>query len=48
VDGLNKKGDDPLTLRRIHAERDLAHFAKSACGFEALKNKMYRAYRTDL
>jgi peptidoglycan/xylan/chitin deacetylase (PgdA/CDA1 family) len=38
--GLNKRGDDPLTLRRIHTERDLAHFAKSACGIEELKNKM--------
>jgi len=46
VGGLNKRGDDPLTLRRIHAERDLLHFAKSACGFEELKNKMYRTYRT--
>jgi peptidoglycan/xylan/chitin deacetylase (PgdA/CDA1 family) len=43
--GLNKSGDDPLTLRRIHAERDLTHFAKSACGLEELKSKMYRAYR---
>jgi peptidoglycan/xylan/chitin deacetylase (PgdA/CDA1 family) len=40
VAGLNKRGDDPLTLRRIHAERDLAHFAKSACGLNELKSKM--------
>jgi peptidoglycan/xylan/chitin deacetylase (PgdA/CDA1 family) len=40
VGGLNKRGDDPLTLRRIHAERDLAHFAQSASGFEELKSKM--------
>jgi len=38
--GLNKRGDDPLTLRRIHTERDLAHFAKSVCGLEELKSKM--------
>ena len=37
--GLNKRGDDPLTLRRIPAERDLAHFAQSACGFEELKSR---------
>ena len=48
VSGLNKRGDDPLTLRRIHAERDLAHFAQSASGFEELKSKLNRAYRTDL
>jgi peptidoglycan/xylan/chitin deacetylase (PgdA/CDA1 family) len=39
VSGLNKRGDDPLTLRRIHAEHDLAHFAQSASGFEELKNR---------
>jgi peptidoglycan/xylan/chitin deacetylase (PgdA/CDA1 family) len=38
--GLNKRGDDPLTLRRIHTERDIAHFAKSACGLEELKSKV--------
>ena len=46
VGGLNKRGADPLTLRRIHTERDLAHFAQSASGFEELKSKMNRAYRT--
>lgn len=39
VSGLNKRGDDPLTLHRIHTERDLAHFLQSTCGFEQLKNK---------
>ena len=39
VSGLNKRGDDPLTLRRIHTERDLAHFIQSTSGFEQLKNK---------
>jgi len=40
VGGLNKRGDDPLTLRRIHTERDLAHFVQSTSGFEQLKNDM--------
>ena len=39
VGGLNKRGDDPLTLRRIHTEGDGAHFAQSASGFEELKNR---------
>ncbi|MFN0085101.1 MAG: polysaccharide deacetylase family protein [Blastocatellia bacterium] len=39
VSGLNKRGDDPLRLHRIHTERDLAHFLQSTCGFEQLKNK---------
>jgi hypothetical protein len=37
-----------LTLSRIHAERDLAHFARGACSLEELKSKMYRTFRTDL
>jgi peptidoglycan/xylan/chitin deacetylase (PgdA/CDA1 family) len=48
VSGLNKRGDDPLTLRRIHTERDLAHFAQSASGFEELKSKMNRTYRAHM
>jgi peptidoglycan/xylan/chitin deacetylase (PgdA/CDA1 family) len=48
VSGLNKRGDDPLRLRRIHTERDLAHFAQSASGFEELKSKMNRAYRVHM
>jgi peptidoglycan/xylan/chitin deacetylase (PgdA/CDA1 family) len=48
VSGLNKKGDDPLTLRRIHTESDLAHFAQSASGFEELKSKMNRTYRAHM
>ncbi len=39
VSGLNKRGDDPLTLRRIHTERDLAHFLQSTSGFEQMKEK---------
>ncbi|MGH9936390.1 MAG: polysaccharide deacetylase family protein, partial [Blastocatellia bacterium] len=38
VSGFNQRGDDPLTLRRIHTERDLAHFLQSTSGFEQLKN----------
>ncbi|MDX2031941.1 MAG: polysaccharide deacetylase family protein [Blastocatellia bacterium] len=39
VSGLNRRGDDPLTLHRIHTEHDLAHFLQSTCGFEQLKNR---------
>ena len=42
VSGLNKKGDDPLRLRRIHTEPDLTRFAQSASGFEELKSKARR------
>jgi peptidoglycan/xylan/chitin deacetylase (PgdA/CDA1 family) len=42
VGGLNKRGVDPLTLRRIHAELDGAHFVQSASGFEELKNRARR------
>ncbi len=42
VGGLNKRGDDPLTLRRIHTERDLAHFLQSTSGFEQLKDSVRR------
>ncbi len=45
MSGLNKKGDDPLRLRRIHTERDLTHFAQSVCGFEELKNRARRIGR---
>jgi peptidoglycan/xylan/chitin deacetylase (PgdA/CDA1 family) len=40
VSGLNKRGDDPLRLRRIHTERDLTRFAQSTSGFEVLRRKM--------
>jgi peptidoglycan/xylan/chitin deacetylase (PgdA/CDA1 family) len=40
VNGLNQRGDDPLTLRRIHTERDFAHFLQRTSGFEQLKNHM--------
>ncbi|HZF39326.1 MAG TPA: polysaccharide deacetylase family protein [Blastocatellia bacterium] len=45
--GLNKRGDDPLALRRIHAERDNAHFAQSVSGFEELKNRARRWSRIE-
>jgi len=34
VNGLIQRGDDPLTLRRVHTERDFAHFLQSTSGFE--------------
>ncbi len=40
VSGLNKLGDNPLTLRRVHTERDHAHFLQSTSGFEQLKNQV--------
>jgi peptidoglycan/xylan/chitin deacetylase (PgdA/CDA1 family) len=38
ISGLNQRGDDPLTLRRIHTECDLPHFVQSTSGFENLKS----------
>jgi peptidoglycan/xylan/chitin deacetylase (PgdA/CDA1 family) len=43
--GLNERGSYPLTLRRIHAEHDLAHFVQGASGFEQVKNKLRRSAR---
>jgi peptidoglycan/xylan/chitin deacetylase (PgdA/CDA1 family) len=40
--GLNKRGDDPFSLRRIHTERDLAHFQQAVSGFEQMKEEMRR------
>ncbi|HWQ34824.1 MAG TPA: polysaccharide deacetylase family protein [Blastocatellia bacterium] len=37
--GLNDARSDLLALRRVHSERDLAHFVQSTCGFEQLKNR---------
>lgn len=39
IEGLNKKGDDPITLRRIHTEHDISRFIQSTCGFEVIKLK---------
>ncbi|HEX8118701.1 MAG TPA: polysaccharide deacetylase family protein, partial [Pyrinomonadaceae bacterium] len=41
VPGLNdRRGADPLTLRRVAAETDLPHFVQSTSGFEHLKNRL--------
>ncbi|HKQ80556.1 MAG TPA: polysaccharide deacetylase family protein [Blastocatellia bacterium] len=32
--GLNNRGSDPLALRRIHSEYDLARFVKNTSGFD--------------
>ncbi|HSE98479.1 MAG TPA: polysaccharide deacetylase family protein, partial [Blastocatellia bacterium] len=41
--GLNDGRSDPLALKRIHTERDLAHFAQATSGLEQLKEKLRRA-----
>lgn len=39
--GLNeRRGADPLALRRVPAETDLPHFVQSTSGFEELKNRL--------
>jgi len=40
VNGLIQREDDPLTLRRVHTERDFAHFLQSTSGFEEFKNQV--------
>jgi peptidoglycan/xylan/chitin deacetylase (PgdA/CDA1 family) len=41
VPGLNdRRGADPLALRRVPAETDLPHFVQSTSGFEELKNRL--------
>jgi peptidoglycan/xylan/chitin deacetylase (PgdA/CDA1 family) len=47
VNGLNNRGDDPLTLRRVHTERDLAHFLQGTSGFEEFKGDV-RFFRRKL
>jgi peptidoglycan/xylan/chitin deacetylase (PgdA/CDA1 family) len=42
VNGLNKRGERPLELRRVPAELDLAYFAQGTCGIEELKSKARR------
>jgi len=37
--GLNGTGCDPMTLKRVPAERDMAHFVQSTSGFELIKNQ---------
>jgi peptidoglycan/xylan/chitin deacetylase (PgdA/CDA1 family) len=41
--GLNSAGDCAFTLKRVHTERDLAHFIQSTSGFEQVKNRLRRA-----
>lgn len=41
--GLNDAQSDLLALKRIHTERDLAHFAQATCGVEKLKVWLGRA-----
>lgn len=44
--GLNGAQDNPLALRRIHGEYDLAHFVQSTSGFEQVKDRWrYRRRR---
>jgi peptidoglycan/xylan/chitin deacetylase (PgdA/CDA1 family) len=38
--GFNDAASDPLALRRIHTETDLARFVQSTSGFEAIKNRL--------
>jgi hypothetical protein len=38
--GLNGADTDRFALRRIHTERDLAHFVQSTCGFEEIKSRL--------
>jgi len=37
--GLNDERDDPLALRRVHGEYDLARFVKNTSGFETWRGK---------
>jgi len=41
--GFNDASTNPFELRRIHTERDLAHFVQSTSGFEQAKNYLRRA-----
>lgn len=36
--GLNNGRSNPLALKRIHTEHDLAHFVKNTCGFEQFRH----------
>jgi peptidoglycan/xylan/chitin deacetylase (PgdA/CDA1 family) len=44
--GFNDARTDPFALRRIHTERDLAHFVQSTSGFEQAKNYLRRPRST--
>ncbi|HEV2668783.1 MAG TPA: polysaccharide deacetylase family protein, partial [Blastocatellia bacterium] len=44
--GLNTRRSDPLALRRIHGEYDLARFVKNTSGFEPARERWrYRLLR---
>jgi peptidoglycan/xylan/chitin deacetylase (PgdA/CDA1 family) len=43
--GMNAAGCDPLSLRRIHTEFDVAHFIQTTSGFEQLKTSVRRSIR---
>jgi peptidoglycan/xylan/chitin deacetylase (PgdA/CDA1 family) len=36
--GLNNGHSNPLALKRIHTEHDIAHFAKNTSGFDQFRN----------
>jgi peptidoglycan/xylan/chitin deacetylase (PgdA/CDA1 family) len=38
--GLNNGGSNLLALKRIHTQRNLAHFVKNTSGFEQFKNRV--------
>jgi len=39
-EGFNEKLCDMLALRRVHSERDFAHFVQCTSGFEQMKNRL--------
>jgi len=43
--GLNNERNDPLTLRRIHGEYDLARFVKSTSGFDTWRGNKLSFFR---
>ena len=42
--GLNDARSDLLSLKRVHTEQDLAHFAQTTSGFEQVKNRFRYAH----
>jgi len=38
--GLNNGNSNPLALKRIHTEHDLAHFVKNTSGFEQFRHRL--------
>ena len=37
--GLNNGNSNPLALKRIHTEHNIAHFVKNTSGFEQFRNR---------